>query len=188
MVLHGLTATGKSSVTEYVLEMMDEGYSCRNTEDLPSNYAIIKSQECVTARHLLERTVGEVARAIKWTGKIERCEDVERLVVILEKILQCIQPLASDVKQREEGLSSSGKFTLVFDGIDKQRDASHTLVPSLGRLSEVVRYGPSKYAPAKLHKLSYKGYKLIENLYRFPTLPQYSSSPPLAHTSSTPQT
>lgn len=140
MVLHGLTATGKSSVTEYVLEMMDEGYSCGNAEDLPSNYAIIRSQECVTARHLLERTVGEVARAIEWSGKIERCEDVGRLVVLLEKMLQSIQPLANDVQQREEeSLASSGKFTLVFDGIDKQRDASHMLVPSLGRLSEVVR-------------------------------------------------
>lgn len=143
MVLHGLTATGKSSVTEYVLEMINKGYSCGNTEDLPSNYAIIRSQECVTARHLLERTVGEVARAIKWSGKIERCEDVGRLVVILEKMLQSIQPLASDVQQREEkGLASSGKFTLVFDGIDKQRDASPMLVPSLGRLSEVVRFPP----------------------------------------------
>jgi len=30
------------------------------------------------------------------------------------------------------------KFVLVFDGIDKQRDAPHTLIPALARLSEIV--------------------------------------------------
>ena len=147
-MLHGLTATGKSSVTEYILEMMHEGYSCGNTEDLPSNYAIIRSQECVTVRHLLERTVGEVARAVKWSGKIERCEDVGRLVVVLEKMLQTIQPSATDVEQRDgDERARSGKFTLVFDGIEMQRDASYKLVPALGRLSEIVSTRSSRWFP-----------------------------------------
>ena len=30
------------------------------------------------------------------------------------------------------------RFVLVFDGIDRQRDAPHTLLPALARLSEIV--------------------------------------------------
>lgn len=108
-------------------------------KDRPSNYAIIRSAECVTSRHLLERTVGEVAKAIRWQGKVERCEDVGRLIVLLEKMLQGIRASADE----EEEAVRPAKFTLVFDGIDKQRDASHMLVPALGRLSEIVGLLPS---------------------------------------------
>ena len=80
-----------------------------------------------------------------------------RLVVILEKMLQNIQPPEGDVEQRDgDGLARSGKFTLVFDGIDMQRDASHMLVPALGRLSEVVRYHPFYYPSSTLHTSIYK--------------------------------
>ena len=33
-----------------------------------------------------------------------------------------------------------GRFVLVFDGVDKQRDSPPTLVPALARLGEVVSF------------------------------------------------
>jgi origin recognition complex subunit 5 len=40
------------------------------------------------------------------------------------------------------------RFVLVFDAVDRQRDAPHTLLPALARLSEIVRnsHGPP-YSP-----------------------------------------
>lgn len=50
-----------------------------------------------------------------------RCENVSALVVHLERLLK-----------------DRGKFVLVFDGVDKQRDAPPTLLPALARLGECV--------------------------------------------------
>lgn len=136
IVLHGLTATGKSSICCAVLEGVDEGLGIKYTDS--SGYAIVKSQECITGRHLLDRTVGEVARAVGWKERVERCEDVGRLVVLLEKMLRSMQPEAEYDEQGDPMLKGKSGFLLVFDGIDKQRDAPHTLLPALGRLSEVV--------------------------------------------------
>lgn len=93
-------------------------------------YAIIKSAECITGRHLLEYTLGAVAKALKWEGKVSRCEGPLQLVVELQKFLEAWTTGAS--------LIEKDRLVLVFDGIDRQRDAPMTLLPALARLGEVV--------------------------------------------------
>ena len=94
-------------------------------------FAIVRSRECITARHLLERTIIACRDAL---GKIDddevakklssfdgRCESLSSLTVQLERITRL-----------------QSKFVLVFDGIDRQPDAPSTLVPALARLGEIV--------------------------------------------------
>lgn len=89
----------------------------------------MKSQECITARHLFERAIATCADAIGDTpGEITnrdtpgRCENISALAVQLQLLLE-----------------GRKKFILVFDGIDRQREASPTLLPALARLGETVR-------------------------------------------------
>jgi len=75
--------------------------------------------------------VGAVAKAVNWKGNVSRCENLSQLVVEISRLL--------------EGWTTSGeehegkkRFVLVFDGIDRQRDAPPTLLPALARLGEIV--------------------------------------------------
>ncbi|KAL2133599.1 hypothetical protein VTI74DRAFT_2074 [Chaetomium olivicolor] len=123
LVVYGTEATGKSAITSALLAKLadqpDDGlFSLR--------YAIVNSVECITARHLYETVVGKVAAALQWDAAPSRCETVSQLTVELSKMLK--------YTLRPEGF----RFVLVFDGIDRQRDAPHTLLPALARLSEVI--------------------------------------------------
>ncbi|MCJ1244277.1 hypothetical protein MMC30_001475 [Trapelia coarctata] len=116
LVLHGLEATGKSLTTEAVLAAV------------LTSHAIVRSRECITARHLLERTVlacrdalNEKDRSGAHKNVDGRCESVTVLVVQLQQLLQ-----------------GQKKFVLVFDGIDRQREAPPTLLPALARLGEII--------------------------------------------------
>jgi origin recognition complex subunit 5 len=86
----------------------------------------VNSAECITARHLYETVVGKVADALTWDAAPSRCETLSQLTVELSKMLK--------YTPRPDGF----RFVLVFDGIDRQRDAPHTLLPALARLSEIV--------------------------------------------------
>lgn len=118
LVAHGLPATGKSSLIKSYLAL----------SKLP--HAIINSRECITGRHLLERTVAACLDAL---DEIEdepvdrspyaRTENLNSLLVNLQRMLE----------------GRSGKFVLVFDGIDAQREAPPTLIPALARFGEMVR-------------------------------------------------
>lgn len=91
------------------------------------DYAIIDSNKCVTARHLFERTVAKVSDAVRYLGpKSRRCETLSQLTVELSNIL------------KYGAHADNWRFVLVFDAIDRQRDAPTTLLPGLARLSEVV--------------------------------------------------
>lgn len=125
LVLYGTEATGKSAVTTALLTALadqpeDDGFTL--------NYAIVNSVECITARHLYESIVGKVADALAWDAAPSRCETVSQLAVELSKMLK--------YTARPDGF----RFILVFDGIDRQRDAPHTLLPALARLSEIVSH------------------------------------------------
>ncbi|CAF9933512.1 MAG: hypothetical protein HETSPECPRED_008678 [Heterodermia speciosa] len=117
LVVHGTEATGKSTTTKAVLKFLE------------NPFAIIRSQECVTTRHLLERTIAAVNKAgideKAGDGALYaangRCESISAFIVLLQKTLPSV-----------------GKFTLVFDGIDRQRDASPTLLPAIARLGELI--------------------------------------------------
>ena len=99
-------------------------------EGLSVRHAIIRSRECITARHLLERTViackdaiGEEVQSGTQRNIDGRCENVSVLVVLLRQILE-----------------GEKKFIIVFDGIDGQREAPPYLLPAIARLGEIVSY------------------------------------------------
>ena len=119
LILCGQEATGKTLTITNVLSA------------LGSPYAIIKSRECITGRHLMERTVLSCKAAVEEAGygpfpSIDgRCENLSVLTVLLQQLLTLCR-----------------KFVIVFDGIDRQREASSTLLQALARLGEIVRLPP----------------------------------------------
>jgi len=128
-----LEATGKSAITKALLnELSNESKDGRLNGDseIPHDelrYVIIKSAECITGRHLLEQTIGAVAKVVGWEGNIGRCENVAQLVVDLGRMLEAWN--VEDARQR---------LVLAFDGIDHQREAPPTLLPALARMGEIV--------------------------------------------------
>jgi origin recognition complex subunit 5 len=77
----------------------------------------------------LETTVKSVADAVSLRSSDSRCENLAQLVVAINRILE---------DQSDSSTPGFGKFVLVFDGIDRQRDAPPTLLPALARLGELV--------------------------------------------------
>lgn len=121
LIIHGTEATGKSSITAALLAVLKDDTATH------LNYAIVKSPECVTARHLFERTTAAVADALGWEGSLGRCESLAALTVELSKMLKYVDR------------GKDWRFALVFDAVDRQREAPPTLLPALARLSEIVR-------------------------------------------------
>jgi origin recognition complex subunit 5 len=121
VVVHGIAATCKSTIVRAVLSALE----------VP--HAIVRSPECITGRHLLTKILWATLEALGKQGEWEkfgkgRCEHVSMLAVLLAECL---------------GVTSGkpvSKFILVLDGIDKQREAPHTLLSALSRLGEVVRF------------------------------------------------
>ncbi|KAF2755192.1 hypothetical protein EJ05DRAFT_125888 [Pseudovirgaria hyperparasitica] len=116
LVAYGLECTGKTSVVKGALE------------DGQTPHAFIVSRECITGRHMLEQTVTACIYAVEATThtKIDRalysrCENISALVVHLQQLLQNVPHM-----------------TLVFDGVDKQRESPPTLLPALSRMTEFV--------------------------------------------------
>lgn len=95
-------------------------------------HAIVRSTECITGRHLLTKilwmTLEALGRKEEWESFGRgRCEHVSALAVLLGEIL--------GTRGHKDGV---GKFVLVLDGIDRQREAPQTLLAALARLGEVV--------------------------------------------------
>lgn len=116
ILLHGVEATGKALTINAILDAIDT----------PS--AILRSQEYITTRHLLERTIAVVKEALATHGQLGevngldgRCESISAFTVELQHLLR-----------------GEKKFTLVFNGIDRQREAAPTLLPAIARLGEIV--------------------------------------------------
>ncbi|KAK0626172.1 origin recognition complex subunit 5 C-terminus-domain-containing protein [Immersiella caudata] len=124
LVIYGTEATGKSAITSALLaklgsdEVSDDGAGLK--------YAIVNSIECITSRHLFESAVAKVAAALQWDRPPSKCESLAQLTVELSRMLK--------YTSRPDGF----RFVLVFDGIDRQREAPPTLLPALARLSEIV--------------------------------------------------
>ncbi|KAF2145999.1 uncharacterized protein K452DRAFT_283280 [Aplosporella prunicola CBS 121167] len=115
-VVHGLAATGKSSIVNAVL-------SAHNI-----THATVQVRECVTGRHLLERALLACLDALDLDGTLDRkpfarCENVAALVAHLQRLLASQAPT---------------RLVLVFDDVDRARDVPATLLPALARLSEAV--------------------------------------------------
>jgi len=114
--IHGLTATGKSSILRSFFHLSR------------IQHTIINVRECITARHLLERIVAASLDALDEFNdeKIDRrpyarTENLSALCVNMEKLL-----------------TGRGKFVLVLDAVDKLREGGGTLIAALGRLGEMV--------------------------------------------------
>ena len=97
-----------------------------SASDTPS--AVIPSRECITTRHLLERTLTAVQEALEQNPNEAplpavdpRCENLSIFLASFQRLLQ-----------------GRRKFVLVFDAIDRQREALPTLLPALARLSETI--------------------------------------------------
>ena len=116
LIGYGPHATGKSSAVKLYLE----------THSLL--HAIVKCEECITGRHLLERIVTAVHEAIHSEASLDtkpthpgRCESLNTLSNSLQTLLQ-----------------RAPKFVLVLDAIDRQRDPPPTLLPALIALGDTL--------------------------------------------------
>ncbi|KAJ5721855.1 uncharacterized protein N7483_009789 [Penicillium malachiteum] len=119
LVVHGVSATCKSTILSSVLSALE------------TPHAIVRSSECITGRHLLTKILWNTLEAFGQKDEWEkfgkgRCEHVSTLAVLLEECLA-----ARPVEKR-------GKFVLVLDEIDRQREASPTLLSALARLGELI--------------------------------------------------
>lgn len=128
LIVYGTEATGKSAIVESLLQSLSKSLDEEpETEPKTSlSFAIVNSIQCITGRHLFERTIAAVVDAIQWEAPPKKCETLAQLMVELCKMLK--------YTQRPDGW----RLVLVFDAIDRQRDAPATLLPALARLSEVV--------------------------------------------------
>ncbi|KAI1495304.1 origin recognition complex subunit 5 C-terminus-domain-containing protein [Biscogniauxia mediterranea] len=138
LVVHGTEATGKTAITTALLQAFRDHCNASPAPSIHFSYAIVKSAECVTARHLYERTVGLVADALKWHGATGRCENLAALTVELTKMLKYAEKEGNSHNGESRSGESPGRFVLVFDGIDRQREAPATLLPALARLAEII--------------------------------------------------
>lgn len=127
LVIYGTEATGKSAVTTALLDgLADRPEHAPEDGGFSPRHAIVNSVEFITARHLYESVVAKVAQALAWDAAPSRCETVSQLTVELSRMLK--------YTPRPDHF----RFVLVFDGVDRQRDAPRTLFPALARLSEIV--------------------------------------------------
>jgi len=117
LVLYGPQATGKSSVAKSLFKAQK------------LQHTIVRCRECITGRHLLERTVASCLDALETFNG----EDIDRAAFART---DSTSTLAVHLQRLFERRS---KFILAFDGIDKQREAPPTLLPALARFGEIVR-------------------------------------------------
>ncbi|GAB7351314.1 hypothetical protein MBLNU459_g1728t1 [Dothideomycetes sp. NU459] len=115
LVVHGSEATGKTGLLRSYLEAVK------------INSAFLSCAECITGRHLLERTLAACTDAIHSANGSShdpphsRCESLSTLASSLERLL-----------------ANTDKFVLVLDGIDEQREAPPTLLPAMARLGTII--------------------------------------------------
>ena len=152
LIIHGVEATGKSAITARTLGALHDH------DPSVLDYAVVRSAECVTARHLYERTVGAVADAVADhldARPVARCETLAALAVELGRLLERYD--GQGTRDEDEDGDDDGnrkrktrrRFVLVFDGIDRQREAPPTLLPALARLSEMVKPNVQPYYHTK---------------------------------------
>lgn len=135
-IVYGVEATGKSAITEALLQRLRDAEPTQRPASPTLQYAIVNSVECVTGRHLFETTVRGVASALGFHDFATRCESLAQLSFELSRMLkQVLQP-------------ETRHFVLVFDAIDRQKEAPPTLLPALARLSEIVSLACGVPVPA----------------------------------------
>ncbi|KKA29576.1 hypothetical protein TD95_001676 [Thielaviopsis punctulata] len=128
VVVYGPEATGKSTITEGVVSRIGG-----STDDWTLRHAMINSVQCITSRHMFERSIALVQQALGIYAKVPNCENLAQFTIELTQVL------GSWVAQAEvDGGPARRHFVLVFDDIDRQREAATTLAAGLARLPEII--------------------------------------------------
>lgn len=70
-----------------------------------------------------------------WNGIIHKCENLAQLAVEISRLLG---GSSRELDSNAGNNLTKGKFVLVLDGIDRQREAPPTLLPALARMGEIV--------------------------------------------------
>ena len=97
--------------------------------DIP--HVVVKSRECLSQRHLLSRIFASCIHKLDQEDELDIYDKVESLNAlqgILQKLFR---------RKNAENKLNVG-FVLVLDGVDTQRGATPTLLPSLARLGDMV--------------------------------------------------
>jgi origin recognition complex subunit 5 len=110
-VIHGLPATGKSSITRAVLQLLN------------SQYVWVQAKAALTARQIFEEIYRGVANLLS-DGSSSKTESLSVLVAKLDVLLRGVQ---------------SEKIFIVLDGIDETKEGSPGLLAGLARVGEAVR-------------------------------------------------
>jgi hypothetical protein len=114
--IHGLTATGKSSILRSYFHFSR------------IQHTIINVRECITTRHLLERIVAASLDALDEFND----ESIDRRPYVRTENLSVL------CVNMGKMLAGRGKFVLMLDAVDKLREGGGTLIAALGRLGEMV--------------------------------------------------
>lgn len=134
IVVHGLEAVGKTAVVQAVLNAISDGQGADAERDGIGpdadslRHAFVKCAECISGRQLLEKLTLAAAVATGYRGTLGRCENLAQLAVEMGMLLEWW----TEAGRRKK------RLVLVIDGIDKQKDAPHTLIPAVARLGESV--------------------------------------------------
>ncbi|THY69330.1 hypothetical protein D6C94_09631 [Aureobasidium pullulans] len=116
LVVHGPESTAKTGLLKSYLELSG------------LKHALIPCSECITGRHFLERTLAACVNAIEQAVNIS-------LDGVIPSRCESLSTLTSSFERLFEGID---KFVLVLDGIDEQREAPPTLLPTLARLGQLI--------------------------------------------------
>lgn len=116
---------------------------------LQTPFVHLRCAEYITVRHLLYKTIGGTAAALDLEDKDKRyvnCDNVSGLTVALQDMLHDGVKRSYGEDSMEGVVMGEGqKLVLVFDGIDRQREATGLLMPALARLGEIVRLSSELY-------------------------------------------
>lgn len=147
LVIYGLQGTGKLHTLSSVLRARG------------LRFVVVRSRECVSLRHFLERVWAGCVGAVCSEGRGDGGEDgdgeggggegagehyerrsdsVNALTVNLQRLLQGRWGEEGGIGKGSGSGSGRGRLVLVLDGVDRQRGMGLNTLPALARLGDVV--------------------------------------------------
>jgi origin recognition complex subunit 5 len=89
-------------------------------------YALLRSRECLTQRHLLSKIFASCVSAFEIESQIEQYDRIDSINALMGNLRKPFER----VGQR--------RFVIVIEGIDRLKQAGPTLLPALARLGDQV--------------------------------------------------
>ncbi|KIW68367.1 hypothetical protein PV04_04320 [Phialophora macrospora] len=114
LVAYGLEQSSKREVIINVLRAREV------------NHALIKTNECLSQRHLLSKIFAACITALGYDGQIDRYEKMDSINALLGNL------------RRLFGRAEGRKFVLVVEDADELKQPGPTLLPALARLGDVI--------------------------------------------------